>query len=459
LAEADSTVAGTRTDQDDRTATPGSAPDAHRRLAARAAALVALMVMVGFTLRLGFGLGYWVGKPLMKDEEEYLLLATRLATGRGFNYPPPPPDGQAFRHFERPPAFAAFLATVLTISGDPLAGPETSGGFDSLPATSTDVPVAVKVAQSALGAIAIWLVAALAWRAAGARAAVAAAAMAAVYPPAVWTCGYVLSEPLYSVLALGSAIVLLRAGEAVGTRQLGLAAAAGLAAGAAVLTKEAMLFFLPMAAAWLVAARKRAAVVALALGVAAVTLPWIARNYVVHDRFILTAAHGGVTLWTGNNPLARGEGDLAANPDMGLARVAFENRHPGASNQDLDSLYYREVAAFVREHPVQWLMLEAKKLFYTFVPIGPSYQLHSRRYYVASLVSYGLLAPLAVAGIWLLLRRGRPSRVWALWLLAASSVLVNLVFFPQERFRIPVLDPSAIVAASAWWALRHGGDR
>jgi hypothetical protein len=33
-------------------------------------------------------------------------------------------------------------------------------------------------------------------------------------------------------------------------------------------------------------------------------------------------------------------------------------------------------------------------------------------------------------------------------LLALSSVVVCLVFFPQERFRIPVLDPAAIVAAA-----------
>jgi hypothetical protein len=27
---------------------------------------------------------------------------------------------------------------------------------------------------------------------------------------------------------------------------------------------------------------------------------------------------------------------------------------------------------------------------------------------------------------------------------------MSLVFFPQERFRIPVLDPALVVAAGAW---------
>ena len=45
-----------------------------------------------------------------------------------------------------------------------------------------------------------------------------------------------------------------------------------------------------------------------------VVTPWTVRNLRVYDRFVLVASEGGVTFWTGNHPLARGEGDLAANP-------------------------------------------------------------------------------------------------------------------------------------------------
>ena len=37
----------------------------------------------------------------------------------------------------------------------------------------------------------------------------------------------------------------------------------------------------------------------------------------------------------------------------------------------------------------------------------------------------------------------------ALWLMAASTVAAGLVFFPQERFRIPVIDPALIVRGRA----------
>jgi hypothetical protein len=39
-----------------------------------------------------------------------------------------------------------------------------------------------------------------------------------------------------------------------------------------------------------------------------------------------------------------------------------------------------------------------------------------------------------------------------MWLLAAAAVATCLVFFPQERFRIPVLDPTLILLASGVWA-------
>jgi hypothetical protein len=66
----------------------------------------------------------------------------------------------------------------------------------------------------------------------------------------------------------------------------------------------------------------------------------------------------------------------------------------------------------------------------------------------ASLASYLLLLPFAVAGARRLLASSR-RRPTALLLLATSSVLVCLVFFPQERFRIPVIDPTLIVCAAA----------
>ena len=391
-------------------------------------------VAAGLVLRLAFGLLYWNDKPLTHDEREYLALAHSLSAGRGFTYDPALDTGTA-QQFGRAPGYPLFLAAL------------GAGRLDAGRA-----PRVVQVAQALVGALTIWLIALIAGRSAGPRAGAAAAVVAAIYPPLIFISAYVLSESLYCGLAVGAALVLQRAvdgldgGDSVAPRRrLRNAVLLGILAGIGALVRPAMLFFLPLALLWLVKRRQGAAAVVAVLAFAAVVAPWTIRNLRVYDRFVLIASEGGVTFWTGNHPLARGEGDLAANPALKLADLAFRAAHPGASAEALEPVYYSAALAWIRAHPADWVALEARKLFYLVVPIGPSYALHSARYRVASTLPYVIVLPFAVAGA---MRRG-VRRPVAMFLLAGSAVIMSLVFFPQERFRIPTIDPALIVAASA----------
>jgi hypothetical protein len=313
------------------------------------------------------------------------------------------------------------------------------------------VPTPVKVAQSIVGVVAVLLIGLIARRAAGQRAGAIATWIAAVYPPLVWSCAYLLSETLYTALAF--AVVLLLSDAFDEGRSNGWqVCTAGIVAGAALLTREAMLFFLVVGALWLVARRRWSLVGALLAGVLVIMLPWTVRNARVHGGFVVGSPHGGVTFWTGNNEAARGEGDMAANPVLRRMSREIEAANPGLSAREVDGLYYRKALEFVTGHPLAWLWLETRKVFYTIVPIGPSYRLHSPLYFGASVVSYLGVLPFAVAGLLRLVRRDRPPI--ALLLMALSSVLLSLALFPQERFRIPVIDPALIVCAASWWPLR-----
>ncbi len=192
------------------------------------------------------------------------------------------------------------------------------------------------------------------------------------------------------------------------------------------------------------------------IGLVIVLTPWTIRNIKFYGHFVLVASDGGVTFWTGNNKLATGEGDMAANPHLKLANKALREQHPHLNEEQMEPIYYRESVGWIREHPGDWLWLMARKVFYLVVPIGPSYKVHSGRYYWASVLSLGLLLPLAIAGGWRLgARRGRLA---GMWILAAAAVATCLVFFPQERFRIPVIDPALILLASGLWASSAMGD-
>jgi 4-amino-4-deoxy-L-arabinose transferase-like glycosyltransferase len=404
---------------------------------AHARRLIVLLAVAGFVLRAGFGLLYWTGKPLTHDEREYLALARSVAAGQGFVYAEEHETGTA-QQFGRAPAYPLFLVAI-------------GAGAD----VHDSAPARVKIAQAGLGAVAVWLIGLIALRAAGPRAGVAGSAIAAVYPPLVWIGAYVFSEALYTVLALAAALLLDRAMDRVDDARSGraggaLVLVAGLLAGIAVLARPAMLFFLPLAGLWLAWRRLPALAIAFLVAALAVVAPWTARNYRVHDRFVLVASEGGVTFWTGNHPLAIGEGDLAANPDIKRAEIAFRAARPGLTAEELEPHYYREALEHIAENPGWWLALLARKAFYMVVPIGPSYTLHSTRYLVATWIPYALVLFFAIAGWGVIWRGGR--RPVALLLLAASAVLVSLVFFPQERFRIPVIDPTLIVCAAAWLA-------
>jgi 4-amino-4-deoxy-L-arabinose transferase-like glycosyltransferase len=395
----------------------------------RARRLIGAAALAALLLRLAFGFLYWVDRPLTHDEHEYLTLARSLAAGQGFVYDTAVESGTAQR-FGRAPGYPLFLAAL--DAGRPIP---------------SSTPPIVKLVQSFAGAITVWLIGSIALRAAGRRAGVTAASLAAIYPSLVWIPSYALSEALYCLVALGTVILLQRAVEATlpsaGAR---LAFAAGALAGVAALIRPGMLVFLPLAMGWLLVRRRPALAAALLLAAALVIAPWTVRNLRAHDRFVLIASEGGVTFWTGNHPVARGEGDLAANPDLKRAELEFRSAHAGLSAEELEPLYYRDAFQWIAEHPADWLTLVAHKAFYTVVPIGPSYAVHSARYRIASVVPYVLILPFAIAGGRRLWRR--PSRPTALFLLAASTMLMCLVFFPQERFRIPVIDPTLIVAAA-----------
>lgn len=398
---------------------------------------------VGLALRLAFGVGYWVDKPLTRDEVEYLSLARSLAAGDGYRYDDLV-QAQSPDPFGRAPGYPVFLALV-------------GGGRTFEPG----VPGSVKLAQSIVGAIGVVLVAAYATKLAGRRAGLAAAWLAAIYPPLVWFAGYALSEALFWPIAVAVAWTTDRAASPAASRSGRDALVAGLVAGSAALVRAATTPFLALTVLYLVWRRWPSRAALFVAGALIVIGPWTIRNYMAYGHFVLIATDGGVTFWTGNNPLAPGEGDLAANPEMKRFHQRLRDQYPDRTEEQMEPIYYREAFAWIRAHPLDWIGLEFRKLFFTFVPLGPSYRLHSPLYFGASVVSYGVLLPIGLVGLLRLWRRRADgtraaTRAPGLWLIFGSAILVCLVFFPQERFRVPVIDPALLLCASVALAGRRG---
>lgn len=389
----------------------------------------------GLVLRLAFGLGYWVNEPLTRDEQEYLSLARSLAAGRGFVYDAALIESTRDR-FDRAPGYPAFLAVA-------------GGGAG----VTTGVPGRVKIVQAMVGAVGVVLVGWLAGHLAGPRSATIAAWIAACYPSLVAISARAFSEALFWPIGLAAAALLSLAVRETRTPVARTAAIAGVIAGVGALVRPAMIVFVALAVLWLLWRRMPARLMAFALGAALVIAPWTIRNYLVDGRAVLVAADGGVNFWIGNNPRASGDGDLAANPDLQMRHAQFRTAHPNLTERELEPVYYQDALAWMRLDPSGWLTLEARKLFHLIVPTGPSYRLHSARYYTASAGPYLLILPLAIVGVWRL--GAARQRTPGLWLLAGSAVVTALIFFPSERYRIPIIDPVLIVCAGAAFPRPH----
>ena len=126
------------------------------------------------------------------------------------------------------------------------------------------------------------------------------------------------------------------------------------------------------------------------------------------------------------------------------ANLALRARHPGLTPEALEPIYYREALAFIREQPMAWAGLMARKVFYSgcpnrpFVPAALPRRTSGRRS-----VSYVGVLPFAVLGLVGLVRRGRAPMPLVLLAVGVRAGVARVL--PGERYRIPVADPALLV--------------
>jgi 4-amino-4-deoxy-L-arabinose transferase-like glycosyltransferase len=214
------------------------------------------------------------------DETMWLTASTQLLPSPEVAFSP-----LKLRFIFHPPLYVYFIGVLSVVSG------------------TID---AVKYAQCLLGATLVPVLALLGKRLSGERTGLVAAAFAAFYPELIWFASHFWAEALFTVLLWWAMERLAAADETGDWRK---AALAGVLFGLAVLTRETVLYFVPLAALWLAWRRpsglRRASVL---LGTTlVVVLPWTVRNYLVFGAFVPVSTAGALNLWQGNTPLSRQE--------------------------------------------------------------------------------------------------------------------------------------------------------
>lgn len=390
------------------------------------------IVVFGGLIRLGAAVWWESRIPegnrfFFGDSLSYEVLAQHLARGEDFAY------GDAL--VARTPGYPLLLAPAYWLTDQPPT-------------------LALRLIGVVCGMFAIWLAAWVARILFDPVAAVIAAVLVALYPGAIATSVFLLSEAPFvplMLLNLGWLILALQADDT--PRRTKFAALSGLAFGLAILMRPSWLMF-PLFAAPIgllfYPQRKQqlftyttAAIVA-----AAVMMPWWVRNYIVVGKFVPTTLQVGSSLYDGLNPMATGASDMSYvadfKRDLAAKEADADGPLPGTFESRLDDRMKQASIDWAKQNPGKVIQLAGIKFWRYWTPLGNDRTVIGKMDIVTAL---GYL-PIVVTGLLATVIFAR--RMWIYFLLALPIFYfccLHMVFVSSIRYRQPPMLALAILSA------------
>ena len=325
---------------------------------------------------------------------------------------------------------------------------------------------AAMIANALLGALSCVLVVAVGRRLFDRRVALIASAMIAADSTSIFFGGMLATANLVVPLVLLLVLAAQRAHESPSAaRWFG----AGLALGLCALAWQALLLFAPYLLLWPVlsensSASRRASWAALALaGMAVAILPVSLRNYAVAGEFTLVNTGGGISLYAGNHPHAKGSYGMPRRYSRVVADAPVERRQLFAEvaeqvsgrklgPSEISAFWARKTLEYISTHPGQWLRHEVRKfgLFWNAAELWNERSPTAERAFSwvrrLPLISFATLGPLALLGMGIIARSWR--RLYLLYAIIEFHLIASLVFSVLARDRMSAV-PALYLFASA----------
>jgi hypothetical protein len=229
--------------------------------------------------------------------------------------------------------------------------------------------------------------------------------------------------------------------------------------GLILLTDSTMLLYLPLLLLWvLITHRPRSAQMVSALAIwgltaAAVTSPWVLRNFYVTGSPRLLKSNLGLELFVGNNSFSSGEHNRAEAAKAYAALDQAELDYHRNQSEDIYFQYLKSKALeWIKSHPVEFVKLTALRVrvFWTrTTKFGLRSWLH--------FAYFGPFVALALCGLWY--SRHRWWSFAPVWLfLLIYPLPYYLTHVSRSRYRYPV-EPFVVllaaVALTVWFERRH----
>lgn len=287
----------------------------------------------------------------------------------------------------------------------------------------------------------------------------------ALYGPMVFFDG-LIQKPVLDVFF--TCLLLLLLGQMHRSPRGWLMLAAGAVLGLFALTRENALVLAPIVLAWALLQFRAAAMVrrglwagAVLLGLALVLAPVGLRNWQVGGEFLITTSQMGPNFYMGNHAGADGRYTTLrpGRADPKYERIDATELAEAALGRRLTpgevSRYWRDRAlAYIRENPGNWtqLMLTKWALTWNVHEIIDFESVEAYREWsvvlgvLTVLLHFGVIAPVAAAGIWL--TRGRWRELWLLYAILLGVATSIATFYVFARYRTPMI-PVLILFAAA----------
>ena len=315
----------------------------------------------------------------------------------------------------------------------------------------------LKAVQAVLGTLTCVAVWALAREAFGRTVAAVAGLMMAVYGMHIFYGGTVMIVNLQAPLVVTVVWLALRARNQPKPWSW---AVCGLILGLSLLARQTTLLLAPLLVLWILFdfrpqqtfGRRLLSAVTFVLPIAALILPFTFHNYRVGQDFVLVNSTGGYSFYMGNRQGTDGTWQLPRLNWPGridnplVMREAFSS----VAERELDRpLRPSEVSSYwmarglqeIRQDPFAWIQLELRKagLFLNAYEVwnNRSFEISRQFSWVLRLplISFGLIAPLALLGIALNLRR--VTTLFPLFAGVAAYFVSALMIFVLSRYRFP----------------------
>jgi len=202
-------------------------------------------------------------------------------------------------------------------------------------------------------------------------------------------------------------------------------------------------------------------IVGMAVGILVVILPFVLRNSCLSRSPTTLTAHSGINYFIGNNPESNGGfiiPDSLTPSATGIIRDSHREAELRVGRKldpgEVSRFWWLEGTRFLLASPGKTVKLWLKKLCLIISPReyfdiggGGGRGDSSFTLYNLPLISFGILAPFALAGLFLTARRER-ARI-LLYLYLGAHILAILIFYYQARARIMIVPLCAIFAAGS----------